>query len=140
MFNFFYKKIKDHITKDKNILIYEGPDQINKYNKISETVLENFVKIKVEHSYTGWDKFRVMEMIENVESIKKSGHYRYPIVFHGGCLGCEVSKDMGIYECSNCFYYQWMVVDSIPSKDIYPDKSKLKVPLQYKLDNAEYFV
>lgn len=35
---------------------------------------------------------------------KTTGEVKYK-VFHGGCLSCTVQRDIGIWACTNCYYF-----------------------------------
>lgn len=35
---------------------------------------------------------------------KTTGEVKYK-VFHGGCLSCTVQRDLGIWACTNCHYF-----------------------------------
>lgn len=58
---------------------------------------------------------------------KTTGEVKYK-VFHGGCLSCTVQRDMGIWACTNCHYFdpaatfakihKWAMVGGITGDDL----------------------
>lgn len=90
--------------------------------RLSETVLQNYIKSEQTHER----EFNITSRYAEVVTECREKNYKTRIVFHGGCLGCKITRIAGIAECHSCYYYNWVTDNPDFKHDdkSFPDKGK----------------
>ena len=111
--------------------------KFNEHN--NSIVLKSFIKDQIKEAR----RYGVSPGFKSAKDTRKkyaAANYKREVVFHGGCLDCELPKIVGIgAACKECMYFNWTSEDG-NGKGSYEDRSKIVDDENFQLKYAEYFI